>query len=205
MTLHPLLARLVILGGSSLLTSCQDPTTGITQVEGKVVADPNGQPVGGAFVQVYHASTGGGYVPVGTSYPTDAQGRFSFQFDAASKAGYLVKATAPPGYFTDWAVAPSLTAGRKNMGLVIPMLAPAWVRIQLVDEPPKSRATVHTQGYEGPGDTFYYPRDTTVIRPLFAGFKSALLWSVYDQGQEKITTLYIQPAALDTVTIRISF
>jgi hypothetical protein len=206
MNLPPLLAQLVFLGIFSLLTGCQDPTTGITQVEGTVTNNSNGQAVGGSAVQIYHASTGGGYVPVGTSYPTDAQGRFSFQFEADSKSGYLVRATAPLGYSTDWAVAPSLTAGRKNSGLVIPMMAPAWVRLKLVDVAPKNRVSIHISGYSGPGDQLNYPRDTTLIRPMWAGYAGKIIWVIRDVTNTP--TQYSQDvklAPLDTLTIPIAF
>jgi len=206
MNLPLLLTLLLILCSFSLLTSCQDPTTGITQVEGKVINNYNGQGVTGSSVQVYHASSGGGYVQVGTSYPTDAQGQFSFQFDADSKSGYLVKATAPPGYSTDWAVAPSLTAGRKNTGLVIPMMAPAWVRLQIVDAPPKNRVSMHISGYEGPGDRLNYPRDTTLIRPMVAGYATKIIWVIEDEkGYPTQYSKDVKLAPLDTSTIPITF
>ncbi|RZK34919.1 MAG: hypothetical protein EOO61_12790 [Hymenobacter sp.] len=206
MNLPPLLVQLVFLGVLSLLTGCQDPTTGITQVEGRIINNYNGQAVGGASVQVYHASTAGGYGQVGPSYPADAQGRFSFQFDATSKSGYLVRASTPLGYSTDWAVAPSLTAGRKNTGLVITMLAPAWVRLQVVDKAPKNRVSMHISGYDGPGDQLNYPRDTTLIRPMLAGYAGKIIWVIRDATNTP--TQYSQDvklAPLDTLTIPISF
>lgn len=105
------------------------------------------QPVGNGTVQVYLASSAGGYRPVGQAAPCDAQGRFAFSFDAERKNGYLLKADAEPGYVTDWALAPELTAGRSNKGVVVPVLSPAWVKLVLVDEPPKSRVMLNTQGY----------------------------------------------------------
>ncbi len=58
-----------------LLAGCQkDPTTGTTEVSDQIVESISKQPVGGGTVQVYHASTGGGYVPVDSPYPADAQG-----------------------------------------------------------------------------------------------------------------------------------
>jgi hypothetical protein len=202
--LRPL--QVVSLSLLSLLTSCQDPTTGITQVEGKVINKYNGQRVAGSSVQVYHASSGGGYVQVGPAYPTDAQGQFSFQFDATSKSGYLVKAYTPLGHFTDWAVAPSLTAGRKHTGLVIPMMAPAWVRLQIVDAPPKNRVSMHISGYEGPGDQLNYPRDTTLLRPMVAGFATTIIWVIRDdKGSPTQYSQDAKVAPLDTLTIPITF
>lgn len=199
---------LLIVSSSSLMNSCtgKDPTTGATLVAGQVVESQTLKSVGGSTVQLYHASSGGGYVPVGNGYAADAQGHFSFSFDANSKTGYLVRASAPPGYTTDWAAAPYLTAGRNNEGLIIPMLAPAWVRLQLVDEPPKNRILMHISGYDGPGDRLNYPRDTTLIRPCQAGFSTKIIWVITnEQGTDKQYSQDVKLAALDTVTVRIPF
>ncbi|AMR27594.1 hypothetical protein A0257_11130 [Hymenobacter psoromatis] len=198
---------ILLLISTCFLASCHstNPTTGTTTVSGQVVQYQTTKGVPNATVQVYHASSGGGYVPVGSGYPADATGHFAFAFAADSKTGYLLLANAPPGYSTDWALAPSLTAGRSNDNIIIPTYAPAWVKLQLVDEPPKSRVVIHTQGYDGPGDTFYYPRDTAVVRPLLTGFKSAVFWWVREQGTEQPYSQKINPAALDTVIVRIPF
>ncbi|MFD1470692.1 hypothetical protein ACFQ48_20870 [Hymenobacter caeli] len=198
---------LLIFGATFSLGGCsKDPTTGTTQVDGQVVESQTKKPVGGATLQVYHASTGGGYMQVGASYPADAQGRFSFQFDADERFGYLLRATAPPGYFTDFAAAPALTAGRKNMSLVVPVLAPAWVRLQLVDEAPKSRVSIHISGYDGPGDRLDYPRDTILIRPVTAGFPIKIIWVITNEkGNDAQYSQDVKLNALDTVTVRIPF
>ena len=199
--------RLLLAAGIFFSAGCNDdPTTGPTQVEGVVVQRQSRQPVGNGTVQVWLASNGGGYGPVGTPQPCDAQGRFAFAFDATSEAGYLLKAQAPPGYLTDWAEAPELTAGRKNTGLTVPVLAPAWVRLVLVDEPPKSRVTISVQGHRGSGETLLYPRDTTYVRPVLADFKLSIAWFIYEQGrQDKQSYKEIQATPLDTVTVRIPF
>ena len=191
----------------SLLASCtnRDPTTGTTTVMGQVVESQSRKPVGNGTVQVWLTGKGGGYGMVGSAYPCDAQGKFTFAFEAQRTSGYLLKAQAPPGYITDWLQAPSLTAGRQNTPVVVPVLAPAWLRLALVDEPPKSRVTIEISEYSGSGETLSYPRDTVLIRPILANFKTGLLWSINDQGQEKATTLYLQPGSLDTVTVRIAF
>ena len=199
--------RLLLAAGIFFSAGCNaDPTTGPTQVEGVVVQRQSRQPVGNGTVQVWLASNGGGYGPVGTPQPCDAQGRFSFNFDATSEAGYLLKAQAPPGYLTDWAEAPELTAGRKNTGLTVPVLAPAWVRLVLVDEPPKSSITMFISGYTGSGTQLNYPRDTTLIRPCNADFARKIIWVIRnEQGSPTQFEQDINPAALDTVTVRIRF
>lgn len=199
---------LALLGSwTGLLSGCQgtDPVTGMTTVEGQVVESQSKRPVAGATVQVYHAARGGGYVPVGAGYPADATGHFAFSFEATEQYGYLVLASAPPGYFTDFGAAPSLTAGRGNAGLLIPVLAPAWVKLRLVDEPPKSRVVIHVQGYTGSGETLTYPRDTVLTRPILANFKLSIAWFINDQGKESQSYQEIQATSLDTVTVRIPF
>ena len=190
-----------------LLAGCTptNPTTGTTQVAGQVVERQSRKPVGNGTVQVYLSSSAGGYRPVGDPQACDAQGRFAFDFDAESKSGYLLKAQAPPGYITDWAEAPELTAGRKNQNIVVPVLAPAWVRLVLVDELPKSRVSIHVQGYEGSGQTFVEPQNIVLFRPVIAGLKARIYWFITENGQDRTVFQEIQPAPLDTVTVRIAF
>ena len=197
-------------GGSLLLAllllgSCAKDS-GSTLVEGQVVDSQSGQPVGDVTVQVERAGQGGGFTATGPSYPTDAQGRFSFRFEAQAQPTYIVRASSPLGYFTDWIKAPELKAGRKNQNLRVPVLAPAWVRLQLVDEPPKSRVTIAITGYEGSGTQLNFPRDTTFIRPVFAGLTKEIYWLIRDEnGKPTEASQKINPSALDTVTVRIPF
>ena len=196
---------LLLLSSLALVGACTDPTTGTTTVSGQVVEAQSRKPVGGGTVQVWQVHNGG-YRAIGSAYDCDAQGRFSFDFDAESKRGYLLKAQAPPGYFTDWDVAPDLTAGRKNTDVIVPMLAPAWLRFVLVDEPPKSRVSIFITGYSGNGDRLDYPRDTILIRPALANFPRKAIWVITDE--KGIDTRYEQAmnlASLDTVTVRIPF
>jgi hypothetical protein len=63
----------------ALLISCQhsqDPTTGTTQVSGQVVESQSRLPLPYATVQVWHASSAQGYLPVGSTYASDAHGKF---------------------------------------------------------------------------------------------------------------------------------
>lgn len=166
--------------------------------------DQSRKPVPSATVQLYHKQNGG-YQTVGNRIPADAQGHFSFSFEATSTTGYFLTAIAAPGYFTPEQNAPYLIAGRANKNVVIAVLAPAWVRLQLVDEPPKSQVVITTNGYEGAGHTFYYPRDTVVTRPLISNFKYAITWWIDDQGHSSTNSIYVQANALDTATIRIPF
>ena len=130
----------VLLLALAALASCEkDPTTGTTTVSGQVVESTSRKPVAGATVQVYQEAKGGGYAQAAAPVQADGQGRYTLSFEATSTSGYAVFAQAAPGYFTPAYAAPSITSGRANDNIVIPMLAPAWVRLQLVDEPPKSK------------------------------------------------------------------
>ncbi|MGI4873931.1 MAG: hypothetical protein ACRYFX_22455 [Janthinobacterium lividum] len=184
----------------------QDPTTGTTTVEGQVVENQSRKPVANATVQVYQEAKSGGYAPVSTPVQADGQGHFSLSFEAESTSGYAVFAQAYPGYYTPAYAATGITAGRANQGVVVPMLAPAWVRLQLVDELPKNRISMHISGYEGPGDRLYYPRDTVLTRPLVAGFSGQIIWVI--TNEKGIDTQYsqtIKVGALDTAKVRIPF
>ena len=189
------------------LTSCtQDPTTGTTTVEGQVVEDKSRKPVPGAAVQLYHKQNGGYQTVSGATAQSDAQGRYSMSFEATSTTGYFLTAIAAPGYFTPEQNAPYLKAGRANKDVTIAMLAPAWVRLQLVDEPPKSKAVIDLWGYEGAADRLYYPHDTILVRSLIAGFPGKIMWAITDE--RGVNTQYSQAVsvgALDTAKVRIAF
>jgi hypothetical protein len=192
---------------SLLVGACtsNDPTTGTTTVSGQVVESQSRQPVGNGVVQVWQAGKAGGYAQVGGDYACDAQGRFSFDFDAQRKSGYLLKATARPGYITDWAAAPELTAGRKNTDVVVPVLAPAWVKLVLVDEPPKSKVSIFLSGYDGSSDVLSYPRDTILIRLALADFSRKIIWGINETGIIQQYSQDVSLKALDTATVRIAF
>ncbi len=202
------LTRCLVLFSLPGLAGCNpdNPTTGTTQVSGQVVQRQSRQPVGNGTVQVQLRSSAGGYRPVGDPQPCDGQGRFAFAFDAESKFGYLLMAQAPPGYITDWAEAPELTAGRKNKEVVVPVLAPAWVRLLLVDEPALNTSSIHLSGYDGPGDRLNFPRETTLIRPALADFPRKVIWVLTsEKGVDIQFEQEVKLSPLDTVTVRIPF
>ena len=205
--LHSILTRLLLLGSFAFLAACSnDPTTGTTAVAGQVVESQSQKPVGQGTVQVYLAGYGGGYSPTGAPHPCDANGRFAFEFEGQSKESYILLAQAPPGYFTDWAAAPYLTPGRKNQNLVVPVLAPAWVRLVLVDEPPKSRISIYLSGYDGNGDRINNLRDTTLVRPCTVGLTKQIYWAITNEkGEDARYRQDVKFAPLDTVTVRIAF
>ncbi|MBW3127363.1 carboxypeptidase-like regulatory domain-containing protein [Hymenobacter profundi] len=195
---------------AALLSGCAEES-GPTLVEGQVVDSQTQQPVAHATVQVEQASRGGGfgsggYAPVGTSYPTDAQGRFRFRFETEDASDYIVRASTPLGHFTDWLKAPSLKGGRQNQGLQVPVLAPAWIKVQLVDEPPKSRVRIFFSGFGGGGYTLNFPRDTSVVFPYYNTTEGFIYWRITPDLSPEVTGQHILPLIpLDTVTVRIPF
>jgi hypothetical protein len=174
-------------------------------VEGQVLTQNGRQPVPGALVQVQQAGRAGGYAALGPPTPADAAGRFRFTFEGDEDASYLLTASAAPGYRTDFNLAPALTPGRKNTGLVVPVLAPAWVRLQLVDELPRSRVVMYVSGYEGSGTRFVFPRDTIFIRPKMAEFPGKIIWVITEDGVDRQAFQDINLTPLDTITVRIPF
>ena len=190
----------------SLASCTEDPMTGTTTVEGQVVEDQSRKPVAGATVQLYHKRNGGYQTVTGATAQADAQGNYTMSFEATSTTGYFLTAIAAPGYFTPEQNAPYLTAGRANKGVTIAMLAPAWVRLQLVDEPPKDRVSIYISGYDSNGDRLYYPRDTTLIRPCLPNFARQIIWTITDaQGINKQYSQSVNTNPLDTLTVRIPF
>lgn len=192
-----------------LLSACHnaDPTIGTTSVSGQVVVYQTSKGVPNASVQVYHASSGGGYIPVGSPYPADANGNFAFSFEARYASDYLLLANAPPGYITDWVLAPELKAGRKNENIMILTYAPAWVKIRLANDSGRKRQYISITGYSGSGEMIRYPRDTVFVRPILSGFRTAIAWGIQDKETSAYSegSQYVQPSSLDTVAVRIPF
>ena len=216
------LSKKGLLGGLLLalllIAACSErEDSGLTRVRGQVVlADSNTPVPRPPQVQVWaQAVKSGGsglgssapYVPVFDPQPTDALGRFDFSFPAASGQRYILHAAAPwPGYVSDWNLAPQLHKGEDNNEVRLPVYAPAWVKVDLVDEPPRSRVWMYLSGNNGVRLTF--PRDTTIVFPFLTGGgrETFIYWSIIDtvghETQERRT--FIQPP-LDTQRVRIAF
>jgi hypothetical protein len=65
---------------------------------------------------------------------------------------------------------------------------------------------IYVQGYEGAGDTFATPRDTAVVRSLFASVPYTLTWRITNsQGVETHFVRPITATPLDTQQVRIAF
>jgi hypothetical protein len=119
---------------SGLVSSCQK-NEGLTLAEGQVIEMRTNKPVPFAWIEV-NAQRGsglqvGGYSPAPDPHQADAQGRFSFSFNAESGTTYILKAYSEAGHGSHWGEEPYLEKGRKNRDLRIPVAAPAWVKVRV--------------------------------------------------------------------------
>lgn len=199
-------------GGFGLLSGCVLPFSAKPplRISGQVVDRHTAQSVAGATVQLYAQSGSelavGGYGTTGKIYAADAQGRFSFDAVLPKGAHFLLLAQAPPAYHTLWGEAPVLSRRHPREGLRVPVQAPAYLRLHLLDDPPASRAIIRVYGYGSTVDEFKYPVSSTHIRMLDAGEKRRMNWEIQLESGQKITggqDLLI--ASLDTQTVTIHF
>jgi hypothetical protein len=199
--LFSLLLGLVLLMVGLAGCSDSDGTTGLTQVSGRVLTYKGRQPVSGAMVEVVDAH-GGANMPIGAQTTADANGRFSLNFEAQKESGYPLMAYTAIGPYND--------------NLVVPVNAPAWVRIHVVDELPRNQAEVFMYGYGGggepggQGDRLRYPRDTVLVRELLAEEPAlGVYWCSTDlvtgTGADKIISQHFNISPLDTTDLRIAF
>ncbi|MCB2378520.1 carboxypeptidase-like regulatory domain-containing protein [Hymenobacter sp. BT635] len=195
-----------------LLSGCTLPffPAKLLRVSGRVVDRHTGQALGGATVQAY-AQRGsglgaGGYAAVAEPHTADAEGNFSFAFLPDPAASYLLLATAPPGYYTIWGEAPTVRRRQPAANLRLPVQAPAYLRIRLLDEPPRSRVWLTVSGYAGPADEFAAPASQTYVRRIDAREPRYIAWSVRDTtGRRTDGAQQVRVTALDTLSITIRF
>ncbi len=182
---------------------------GPTTATGQVVDRFTGQPIPNATVQVAGLASGQGLggTNFGNSFPADAQGRFSLNFEAKQPVNYTLFASTPSGYASDYGDSPILKNGRKNENVLVKAVAPAWVKINCVDDPPLAQVGLETQGYSGSGDRQNVgPNNFSFIRPTLSNLSTQINWRIADK-QGNITN-GIQPytaANFDTVTVTIHF
>ena len=107
---------------------------------------------------------------------------------------------------TDRNLAPALHGGQKTGGVRLPVYAPAWVRVDLVDELPRSRVGVDFWGWGGGGVSLAYPRDTTLFFRYLSGRAERILWEINDaQGQQTRYSESFMLTPLDTQRVRSPF
>lgn len=198
-----------LLGVLPSLCGCEKAADGPTTVEGQVVVEANNRPLAGGQVQVWQqsgAGLSGGYTPTGDPHAADAQGRFSFALNAQPHTSYILRASRAPGYVTNWGHQLYLQNGRKNATLRLPVQAPAWIRLHLVDEGPKSQVRMFFSGFGGGGYTLTYPRDTSLVFSYQAETPAFLYWRITPDRLPEVTgQRLIALAPLDTMTVRVPF
>ena len=202
------------------ITGCtKEAESGPTTVAGQVLLRGTRQPVTRApAVQVWGRASGGNavsgstraYAPVGPAQPTDARGQFSFSFEAEAGWDYVLQLVPGGlGYYAGITQAPALRGGRKNEGIAFFVDPPCWVRVDLVDEPPKNRMWFFFSGFGGGGLSLPYPRDTTLYFPYLTGGgrETFIYWRMIPNGlgvESSDSRTFIQPP-LDTQRVRIAF
>ncbi|OWP63652.1 hypothetical protein CDA63_07620 [Hymenobacter amundsenii] len=196
-----------------LLSGCikQGPTL----VLGLVVDKDTDQPVPNAEVQVHAfsgggSSGGGGYGPaLGGPYRADADGKFAFTFEADRGKTYRLDAYGPLGHFSvDQGV--EVENGRTNRNLRIPVRAPGWVRVRIIDEPPTANeGQIIVGGFGNPGYSsgLSLMQDETFVRYIGAHIPSKVSWIIKDYARKTEIEGHqdINIPSLDTVTVTIRF
>ena len=203
---------LKLLFGLLLLTATSCRLDGETLVEGQIVDQHTGQPVGNGYVVVFGASGNSnsyGYVAEGK---TDYKGRFGFTFEGSGDM--VLRGFTDQGYFSDWQEgAVKLKSGRNNKDLKVKMMAPAWVKVNLVNVPPLEVSPLIGVGGFSPDENGqisvvfpYLKKDTTFVRKIIAHWERSIPWSIRAQdGTDTKYSTQVYAASLDTVEVRIEY
>jgi hypothetical protein len=192
-----------------LLFSCKQPRDGQTTSQGQVRDLHTGAAVANATVSLMRnkvSSSSAAYSFV-QSWQADENGNFEFGFEGDEDYSYVLMASTPLGYYTPWNNAPRLTSGRKNKELKVPAQAPAWVRVNLVDESPLGTIRFSIWGFK---DDFYGPiypiADTSFVKRVDGGIESSIHYAINNaSGNAPIHHVSVSPNALDTTSITIQF
>jgi len=191
-----------------VLAGCQG-YEGPTTASGQVVDRHTGQPVPNATVQVTGIASGlgAGGTSQGNTFPADAQGRFSLSFEASANRNYTLLAYTASGYASGYGDAPLLNAGRKNDNVIVKTAAPAWVKINCVDDPPLSKLGLYTGGYDGSGDNQYVgPGNFSYVRPIGSNSPGQIYCELTDEkGNSTVIKQPVNVANFDTATVTIHF
>lgn len=205
--------KLILVCGFLLLvlsSGCR--LDGETLVEGKIVDQHTGQPIGNGYVVVYSANKGGNSYGYLTEKGTDTGGRFAFTFEG--NGDMILRGFTDKGYFSDWEEgAVKLKSGRSNKDLKVKMLAPAWVKVKLVNVPPLEVAPLIGVGGFCPDENgqssvqmFYIKSDTTFTKRIIAHLERGIAWVIRAQdGTDTKYSTQVNAASLDTVELRIEY
>jgi hypothetical protein len=199
-----------------IVASGCDKESGPTKVSGQVVERYTGKPVPYGQVQLMASNPngrinimgGGGPNATGDPHVADAQGRFTFTFEAKRNINYGLRGGLDPYYYGYTEV--SVDGGRANNGVRVPVYAFAWVRYVVVNELPKPPNSVHTLYITGHGSglgiSLYQPRDTVFIERVTGGTNTSTTWMVTDrQGKSTRYNKNTLVPPLDTLDVRIPF
>ena len=204
--MRPRFLLLVVL--SLALGSCRS-YEGPTMASGQVVDRFTGQPIPNATVMVAGLASGQGLggTNFGNSFPADAQGRFSLSFEAKRQTNYSLFASTPSGYASDYGDSPILQNGQKNENVLVKAAAPAWVKINCVDDPPLAKVGLTTGGYSGSSDNQNIgPGNFSFVRPTLSNLAQSFIWEIRDAQANLIKgTQPYTVANFDTVTVTIHF
>jgi hypothetical protein len=210
------IAQFFLLGCLCLAFSSCKRLDGETLVEGQVVDRHTGEAIPNARLVMFSRisrSSGGAYNTIEFERLTDSKGNFSFKFESDGSKSYVLRAFKDPGYYTIWDEAAHLDEGRNNKRLKLKMQAPAWVRVKLVNVPPKDIvARLHLRGFSDLINgqdyvTFYsFNRDTTFVRMIPGNVERLFVFSIRDIAGNTIET---NPSAyfpaLDTTDLIIHY
>lgn len=204
----------VVLALTGLLSSCQKQD-GPTLVEGQILEVGSNKPVPYAHIEVYGQAGSGlhsGYSPTNEPHQADANGRFSFHFNANSGTAYLLKAHSDAGHASRWGEEPNVDEGQKNRGLVIPVVAPAWIKVRVEKKPGPAPDFIHVwgpwydQGYISTIDL--YPKDFDHVSyhvvPSTLTASSTINWEVNFGGRLTVyhASALVQPFDTTEVVVR---
>ncbi|WP_457084446.1 hypothetical protein [Hymenobacter sp. HD11105] len=207
--------RCAMLG---IVVSGCEKESGPTKVSGQVVEFYTGKPVPYGQVQLgVSTPTGqinimgmgsGGPNATGDPQLADAQGRFTFTFQAKRNSNYSLLGRLDPYYYGNIYV--PIDGGQANNDVRVRVRAFAWVRYVIVNElpkPPKSVHTLYITGHgSGLGISLYQPRDTVIIERVTGGTDTRTTWIVTDwQGKSTRYDKTTLVPPLDTLDVRIPF
>lgn len=199
-----------------IVASGCEKESGPTKVSGQVVEFYTGKPVPYGKVQLVASNPNGqiniagsgGSSAKGDPHLADAQGRFTFTFEAKRNINYWLLARLDPYYYGNIEV--TIDGGRANNDVRVPVSAFAWVRYVVVNELPKPPNSVHTLYVTGHGSglgiSIYQPRDTVIVERVTGGTDTRTTWIVTDrQGKSTRYDKNTLVPPLDTLDVRIPF
>ena len=188
-----------------LLAGCKP--SGTTEVQGQVVDRHTGLPVPYAMVYVtgISSSPAGGGSSGTQGHPTDALGHFDFSFEARGQNDYTLFAYTDSGYASGYGDCPYLNNGRANKGVQVKAAAPAWVRVNCVDDPPSTKIWLSVNDPNFP-PFWVGPGNYTFIRPATAYTSDILPCIITDStGHDTWVRIPYTTTAFDTATVTIHF